>query len=443
MRTARLSSMLIAGLLVVAGCGASDHGEGGTAGAGVTGTGHGGNTGGSSPAGTGGATGTAGTMGTGGAATGGRGGEAGASGTGGTGTGGGGASGGSVGAGGGSAGSVGTGGGSAGTVGTGGRGGAGGGAGGSLGTGGRGGGTPTGGRGGAAGGGTSGSAGATGQGGTGGSSSGTCTASKAAGANASGSGPHKVTVETNSDTGIKEGTIFRPADLGGTEKYPIFVWGEGGCSLNGLSNSAAMGEIASHGYFVVADGTPNGSSSRAMTSDVVSMGKPLLAYVTWAIAENGKPCSAYYQSLDTAKVAANGFSCGGLMAEGTAADPRITTWGLNSSGLISADQAFYKTVRTPVLIVLGGSSDIAYQNGERDYTSIAALGIPIMLFSKDLGHGGDLFSTRGGDFTKIDLAWLNWQLKGDTTATGKGVLVGASCTYCTNSAWEVKSMSIQ
>ncbi|HXU03397.1 MAG TPA: alpha/beta hydrolase, partial [Polyangia bacterium] len=171
--------------------------------------------------------------------------------------------------------------------------------------------------------------------------------------------------------------------------------------------------------------------------------KPLLAYVAWAIAENDKPCSAYYQSLDTTKIAANGFSCGGLMSEGTAGDSRMTTWGLNSSGLLSANQAFYKTVHTPVLIVLGGPSDIAYENGERDYTGIAPLGIPIMLFSKDLGHGGDLFSSRGGDFTKIDLAWLNWQLKGDTGATGKGVLVGSACTYCTNSAWEVKSMGIQ
>jgi len=251
-------------------------------------------------------------------------------------------------------------------------------------------------------------------------------------------------VETNADKGIVEGTIFRPMELGGTEKYPIFVWGEGGCSQNGLSNSVAMAELASHGYFVIADGVPNGTASRSMNSnDVASMGKPLLAYVDWAIAENGKSCSAYYQSLDTTKVAANGFSCGGLMAEGTAADPRITTWGLNSSGLLSPNQAFYKTVHTPVLIVLGGSGDIAYQNGENDYTSIAALGIPIMLFSKALGHGGDLFSSHGGDFTKIDLAWLNWRLKGDETATGKGLLVGSGCTYCSNSAWEVKSMNIQ
>ena len=232
-------------------------------------------------------------------------------------------------------------------------------------------------------------------------------------------------------------------DLGGTEKYPIFVWGEGGCSQNGLSNSAAMAEIASHGYFVVADGTPNGSGSRSMTSDVVGMGKPLLAYVDWAIAENGKSCSAYYQSLDTMKIGANGFSCGGLMSEGTAGDPRITTWGLNSSGLLGGNAAFYKTIHTPVLIVLGGSDDIAYENGERDYDNISALGIPIMLFSKALGHGGDLFSARGGDFAKIDVAWLNWQLKGDETATGKGLLVGSGCTYCTNAAWEVKSMNVK
>jgi hypothetical protein len=293
-----------------------------------------------------------------------------------------------------------------------------------------------------------GTGGSTAPSGTGGSTtpstgSGTCTASKAAGGNASGSGTHKVTVETNADPGIKEGTIYRPTDLGGTEKYPIFVWGEGGCSQNGSSNSVAMGEIASHGYFVIADGTPGASTSRSMdSSNPTAMGKPLLAYVDWAIAENEKPCSAYYHSLDTTKVASNGFSCGGLMAEGTAGDARMTTWGLNSSGLFAANAAFYKTIHTPVLIVLGGTSDMAYANGERDYDNISALGIPIMLFSKDLGHGGDLFASRGGDFTKIDLAWLNWWLKGDEGATGKGVLVGSGCTYCTNSAWEVKSKNL-
>jgi len=272
---------------------------------------------------------------------------------------------------------------------------------------------------------------------------GTCTASKTANVNVSGTGPHKVTVETNSDPGIKEGTIYRPADLGGNEKYPIFAWGEGGCSQNGKSNSTAMAEIASHGYFVIADGTPGGSGSRSMnSSDPASMGKPLLAYIEWAIAENRKPCSAYYNCLDTTKIATNGFSCGGLMAEGTAGDKRITTWGLNSSGLLNPNQAYYKTVHTPVLMVEGGPSDMAYENGLRDFDGIAALGIPILFFSKDIGHGGDLSKANGGDFTKIDLAWLNWWLKGDEGATGKGALVGSGCKYCSDASWEVKSKNL-
>jgi hypothetical protein len=260
----------------------------------------------------------------------------------------------------------------------------------------------------------------------------------------SGSGSHKVTVETNAAAGISEGTIYRPADLGGTEKYPIFVWGEGGCSVDGSSTSAAMGEIASHGYFVIADGTPgNKAANRAMDgASPAAMGKPLIAYIDWAIAENSKPCSAYYGKLDATKIASNGFSCGGLMAEGTAGDPRMTTWGLNSSGLFAVNDAFYKTIHTPVLMVEGGTSDMAYTNGQRDYDSISALGIPILFFSKNLGHGGDLFSRNGGDFTKINLAWLNWWLKGDLTATGKGRLVGEGCTYCKDSAWEVKSKNI-
>ena len=33
-------------------------------------------------------------------------------------------------------------------------------------------------------------------------------------------------------------------------------------------------------------------------------------------------------------------------------------------------------------------------------------------------------------------------LKDDQTATGKGLLVGTSCPYCSNAAWEYKAMNI-
>jgi hypothetical protein len=274
---------------------------------------------------------------------------------------------------------------------------------------------------------------------------GTCTESKSVNANVKGSGPNKVVVETNADAGIKEGTIFRPESLGPGKQYPIVVWGEGACAKNGLDNSASMAEIASHGYFVVADGTPNGTGSRPMNGDnLEEMGKPALAYITWAIAENRKPCSKYYQSLDTAKIDANGFSCGGLLAQGTAKDPRMTTWGLTSSGSFSNNPTLWNSVHTPVLIIEGNQDATgAYTNGLRDYNGIAPLGKPIMFFSnKTAGHGGDLWAANGGNFTKIHLAWINWWLKGDVGATGKGALVGPGCSYCTNSNWEVKSANL-
>jgi len=275
--------------------------------------------------------------------------------------------------------------------------------------------------------------------GAGGGFTGTCTESENAGTNVSGSGPHDVVVETNSEDGIKCGTIFRPADLGGGEKYPIFVWGEGGCSQNGLSNQAAMGEIASWGYFVVADGTPNSNNACAGGQS----GEAFLDYITWAIAENDKPCSAYYQSLETAKIAADGFSCGGLMAENVAGDPRFTAIGITSSGLMGPNNDLWDSMHAPFKIMNGGSSDIAYQNGLNDYEAISSRGIPILYFSKSsAGHGGDLGQGRG-DFNLVNLAWLNWQLKGDEGATGKAFLIGASCEFCNDGGWDFMSANIE
>jgi len=275
-------------------------------------------------------------------------------------------------------------------------------------------------------------------GGGGGQGSGTCTASKTTGKTVSGTGPHQVVIETNSENGIKCGTIYRPKDLGGGEKYPILVWGEGGCSQDGYSNQAAMGEIASWGYFIVADGTPGSSNACAGGQD----GKPFLDYISWAIAENAKSCSAYYQSLETTKIAADGFSCGGLMSENVSGDPRFAAIGITSSGLMGANASLYAKIHTPFKIMNGGSSDIAYENGLRDYDEISKLGKPIVYFSKtSAGHGGDLGQPRG-DFNKVNLAWLNWQLKGDTGATGKGYLQGATCTICTDSGWTYKAANI-
>jgi hypothetical protein len=131
------------------------------------------------------------------------------------------------------------------------------------------------------------------------------------------------------------------------------------------------------------------------------------------------------------------------MSENASGDPRFAAVGITSSGLMNANAALYGKIHTPFKIMNGGTDDIAYQNGLNDYNAISALGKPIIYFSKtSAGHGGDLGNARG-DFNQVNLAWLNWQLKGDMGATGKGFLVGATCKYCTDSGWTYKSANIQ
>lgn len=172
------------------------------------------------------------------------------------------------------------------------------------------------------------------------------------------------------------------------------------------------------------------------------MGVPLLSYIDWAIAENSKPSSDYYESLNTSRISSNGFSCGGLMAIGTVADPRITTWGVTSSGMARVNDDFYEQVRTPVLFIEGGPGDVAYAGGVQGYENISQLDVPVMWFDKDIGHGGDLGQANGGEFTEILLAWLNWWLKDDESMSGKGFLVGADCVFCNDDSWEVKSANL-
>lgn len=253
------------------------------------------------------------------------------------------------------------------------------------------------------------------------------------------SGAHEVVVET--DPGLPGYTVYRPQDLGGGAKYPIVTWGQGGCSLNGTTDPDFLGEIASHGYLVIADGEPNGSGSRPQGSDYKTMGLPLLAPIDWAIEENDRACSQYYQSLEVSKVAVMGFSCGGLMAEGASSDPRLTTVMLWSTGMLEPDPQVIEDMHAPTAIILGGPGDIAYENGTRDYEDIDH--IPVLLASTDVGHGGTYAQDNGGAFGEVAVAWLGWWLQGDLGATGKGMFVGPSCGLCSDSDWTVESKNLE
>jgi hypothetical protein len=282
-------------------------------------------------------------------------------------------------------------------------------------------------------------------------------------------GPHAVVIEH--DQTLATHTIYRPATLG-SSKHPVLVWGEGGCAKDGLQFPEFLNEIASHGVVVIADGPPvartapgggpaagprrggaappapgaragGGGPGRGGVPRVMTDGTALIAAIDWIAREGNDPASRFYQKVEAGRVAAMGMSCGGLMSYGASADPRVATVGIWNSGLIEPDQKIFGGLHSPVIIVTGGESDIAYANGKRDFETMPAT-IPVFYgVYPSVGHGGTYNEDNGGAFGVAAVAWLKWQLMGDTSAKGKGYFVGANCGICADAKWQTASRTLQ
>lgn len=249
-----------------------------------------------------------------------------------------------------------------------------------------------------------------------------------AGAAVGGSGPYPADYETSAS--LANHTIFRPQTLP-SERLPIVVWGNGGCSANGLSQGNFLREIASHGFLAIANGAPNGSGS--------TNAQMLTQSIDWAVAENSRQGSKYYNRLDTSRVAVAGFSCGGLEAYAVSNDPRVTTTVIFSSGLLNdADDYQLRRLTKPIAYFVGGPSDIAYPNAMDDWGKLPA-GLPAFMGNLNVGHGGTYDQPNGGEFGRVAVLYLTWRLKGDTSAGAN--FVGADCGLC-RSQWAVQQKNL-
>lgn len=244
-------------------------------------------------------------------------------------------------------------------------------------------------------------------------------------------GNYTVTIEDDPTLGGH--TVYRP-NLSGSELLPIVAWGTGGCSANGLGQAEFLTEIASHGYLVISNGAPNGSGSDP------DDGSALISAIDWAEDENNRACSQYYGKLHVDNAAVMGFSCGGLMSINAGGDPRLSTVVLMNSGLLSPNQNVYNALHTPVAIFDGGPTDIAYENGARDFQNIN--NVPIIFANLPVGHGATYNDDNGGEFARVGVAWLNWHLKGDESNQGKGMFFGANCGIC-NSEWVIEQKNFE
>jgi dienelactone hydrolase len=260
-------------------------------------------------------------------------------------------------------------------------------------------------------------------------------------------------------------TFYRPLALP-EGPMPVVLWGNGGCRNNGLSASHFLREIASHGYFVIANGAPGDERAvlaqlppppapsaappppRQPTPDETSVAQ-LLAGIDWAVAANANSANPLAGHLDPDRVAVLGHSCGGLQALTAGADPRVDavmafasgvynrdTSGLPAGGLsgVAITKDDLARLHTPVAYVLGGPTDIAFPNGSDDFARIDL--VPAMLANLPVGHGGTFALANGGDWARVGADWLDWQIKGDADA-GR-TFTGADCRLCTTYGWSVE-----
>ena len=279
------------------------------------------------------------------------------------------------------------------------------------------------------------------------------------------------------DPSLPTHTVYRPQDLSKVKgKLPIIAWGNGGCANNGLSHRNFLMEIASHGYLAIAigppialpaqgkgapkggdgkqgapkgdfKGAPKGEGKQASAGPATKSSQ-LLDAVNWALAENSRKGGPYNGKLDPSKIAVMGMSCGGIQSYAVATDPRVKLVGIFNSGILPApsgpgapamedirkDQL--DKLHTPIFYVTGDKTDIAYDNGLDDFKRITKVPA-IHTFKDGVSHGGTYSQPNGGDFARVAVAMLDWQLKGEKDKSK--MFLGANCGLCQETGWHVST----
>jgi len=261
-----------------------------------------------------------------------------------------------------------------------------------------------------------------------------------------GSGPYKAIMKE--EPTLPEHTVFVPQDLSAFSKskqLPVLVWGNGACANSPWEHMNFLNEIASHGYIVLATGII------PMTDEwyrgPMSRSEQQIESIDWIIAQNANPASPYYNKIDVKNICVAGMSCGGLQTLFNCADKRIKTLMICNSGLFSQQNAGQavggmpmppkeklKEIHTPIIYILGGKEDIAYENGMDDFHRISH--VPACAANFPVGHGGTYRQPHGGEFSVVALAWLDWQLKNDQKAAK--MFKGKDCELSKRKDWTLE-----
>jgi len=276
-----------------------------------------------------------------------------------------------------------------------------------------------------------------------------------------GSGPYPAAREE--PPSLPTHTVYRPADLSKAPRLPVLLWANGGCRNTSVEFTRFLGELASHGYLVIAVGRSNipflviHGSIAAVANEKDAGGNPLIVSdpaamikgLDWAISENSRKDSALFGKVDTSKVATIGQSCGGPQAFRAAKDVRITTVvALNSSfptqaapGMVGGAEDGWtaEKLAIPAAIFTGGPADSGFNGAEQCYKALSPT-LPVLKASLNtVGHTG-AYPMPDLRWSSAILAWLNWQLKGDAQAVE--IFAGPDCALCKDPDWWIDTRNI-
>ena len=212
--------------------------------------------------------------------------------------------------------------------------------------------------------------------------------------------------------------VYRPKDLlhahARNGALPLLLFGNGGCSDTSVGYERMLSEVASHGYIVVAIGEMRDSLGERPIGHTES--SELMRGMESILRLNRTKGSGYYQFIDTTKIAAAGHSCGGAQVLSNAADPRLKTYlilnaGMGDMEMAGASRGSLPLLHAPILYIVGGPGDVAFQNAQKDYERISH--VPVCLANHPAsGHGGTYHDKYGGDYGRLVIDWLDWQLCG-------------------------------